>query len=118
MPPQAEYLSDADEFVGVAAADLVSGDVVFDAANRAGIVCGMAGVKTGKRFSAVAKGRFSVKAKTTDTFAADALVYWDAVNREATSTSSVNIVMCRADASKTSGQTSVVVLLNNHGKSA
>ena len=118
MPPQAEYLSDADEFVGVAAADLASGDVVFDAANRAGVVCGMTGVKNGKRFSAVAKGRFKVKAKTTDTFAADALVYWDATNKEATSTSAGNKVMGRADAAKTSGETSVVVLLNNHGKSA
>jgi predicted RecA/RadA family phage recombinase len=115
---QADYLSDDDEFVGVAAANLESGDVVFDAANRAGVVTGMTGVKSGKRFSAVAKGRFKVKAKTTDTFAADALVYWDATNKEATSTASGNKVMGRADAAKTNGQTTVDVLLNNHGKSA
>ncbi len=115
---QAEYLSDSDEFQGTAAADLVSGDVVFDGMLRAGVVTGLTGVKTGKRYSATAKGRFRVKAKSTDTFALDALVYWDATNKEATSTTSGNKVMGRADVAKTSGQTTVDILLNNHGKSA
>lgn len=114
---QAEYLSEDDVITGTAAADLVSGDIVFDPMLRAGVVCGMTGVKTGKPYSATAKGRFRVKAKTTDTFAAGALVYWDATNKEATSTTTSNNVIGRADVAKTNGQTSVVVLLNSAGKS-
>jgi predicted RecA/RadA family phage recombinase len=116
--PQATFLSSDDNFQGVAAAILNSGDIVFDAMNRAGVVQGMAPVKVGQRYNAIAEGRFEVVAKSTDTFAADALVYWDATNKEATSTSTSNKVIGRADKAKTSGQTTVVVLLNNQGKAA
>jgi predicted RecA/RadA family phage recombinase len=113
----AQYLGDDDEFQGTAAADLPSGSIVFDAMGRAGVVAGLAGVKTGQRYSATAEGRFRVKCKSSDTFSAGALVYWDESESEATSTSSGNLVIGRADAAKTSGQLTVDVLLNSAGKS-
>lgn len=116
--PQAELVSNPpDEFKFVAAANLASGDIVFDAMLRAGVVVGMTGVKTGKTGSAVAEGRFKVTAKVTDTFAAGALVYWDAALKQATSTSAGNSVIGRADAAKANGDTTVIVLLNHPGKS-
>jgi predicted RecA/RadA family phage recombinase len=119
MTVQAQYLGPQDEFEGIAAADLNSGDIVFDALNRAGVMTAMAGVKTGGRFRATTTGRFRVKAKTTDTFDADAsprpIVYWDATNKEATSTASGNKAIGRASADKTNGQTTVDVLLNELG---
>lgn len=114
----ATYIDSGDYFKGVAAAALNSGDIVFDAMNRAGVITSQTPIAVGQSYQAQAEGRVSVNAKSADTFAAGALVYWDPVAKEATSTTTNNKVMGRADAAKTGGQTSVVVLLNSSGKSA
>ena len=113
----ATYLNSGDYFKGVAGAALNSGDIVFDAQLRAGVITSQTPIASGQPYQAQATGRYSVNAKTADTFAAGALVYWDATAKEATSTSAANSVMGRADAAKTNGQTSMIVLLNAPGKS-
>lgn len=113
----ATYLDSGDYFTGTAGAALNSGDIVFDDMARAGVITSQTPIASGRTYKAQATGRYSVNAKTTDTFAAGALVYWDATNKEATSTAGGNSVIGRADAAKTNGQTSVTVLLNHQGKS-
>lgn len=113
----ATYLDSGDYFTGTAAAELNSGDIVFDAMLRAGVITSQTPIATGKTYKAQATGRYQVTAKSTDTWSAGALVYWDATNHELTSTSSGNSVAGRADVAKTSGQTSNIILLNGAGKS-
>ena len=117
MTIQADYINSDDYFDGTASAALACGDIVFDAMLRAGVITAMNGVANGATYKAQAKGRYRVNCKTTDTFTAGDLVYWDVSEAEATSTSTDNNVIGRADAAKTSGQTSVIVLLNSAGKS-
>jgi predicted RecA/RadA family phage recombinase len=112
---QATYLGPDDEFEGVAAADLVSGNVVINVDGRHGVITSLAGFRTGQRFRAQMRGRFRIDALSTDTFAANAVVFWDAVNRRCTSTAGANTRIGRAAAAKTSGQTSVEVFLNGLG---
>jgi len=115
--PQATYLDSGDYFSGTAAADLLCGDIVFDAQDRAGVITAQAGVLSGKTYKAQATGRYTVTAKSSDTWSAGALVYWDATNKELTSTSSGNKVAGRADVAKTGGQLTNIILLNAPGKS-
>lgn len=118
MTIQADYINDDDYFDGTASAALACGDLVFDTMARAGVITAMNGVANGDTYKAQAKGRYRVNCKVTDTFSGGELVYWDVSEAEATSTSTDNLVIGKADAAKTNGQTTVVVLLNSHGKSA
>lgn len=113
----ATYLDSGDYLRGIAAAVLNSGDIVFDAMLRAGVITSQTPIAIGQSYQAQAEGRYVVNAKSVDTFAAGALVYWDATLKEATSTVGANKVIGRADIAKTGGQTSVTVLLNSSGKS-
>ena len=114
-----KYLNTEDTFQGTTpAGGLASGDVVFDAMERCGIVTALSGFAEGQTYAAVSRGRFQFPAKTTDTWAAGDLVYWDSTNKELTSTSVGNKVAGKADVAKTNGQTTNILLLNNHGKSA
>lgn len=112
---QAMYQGPTDEFEGVAAADLVSGNVVVAADGRHGIITALTGFKTGTRYRAQATGRYRIDAVTTDTFAANAVVYWDAAQKTCTSTIGSNTKIGRAYAAKTNGQTYVDVILNGLG---
>lgn len=112
---QAQYLGPDIEFEGVAAADLVSGNVVIAADGRHGVITALTGCKTGQRYRATTRGKFRITAVSTDTFAANAVVYWDAGNSRCTSTSSGNTKIGRAATAKTSGETTVDVLLNGLG---
>lgn len=114
---QAKFLNSADYFTGTAAAELNSGDIVFDAMNRAGVITSQTPIPSGKTYQAQATGRYQMPAKTTDEWAAGDLVYWDATNEELTDTASGNKVVGRADVAKTNGQTTNIVLLNSAGKS-
>ncbi len=107
----AKLLGPADQFEFTAAADLVSGDVVFKGA-VAGIVTALSGVKTGVKGRAQTVGIYSINCVTADTFALDAAVYWDSNNKRCTSTSSGNTQIGVAHAAKTNGQTEVQVRLN------
>lgn len=112
---QAMYQGPEDEFEGVAAADLVSGNVVIAADGRHGVITALTGFKNGTRYRAQARGRFRIDAVTTDTFAANAIVYWDATAKKCTSTTTSNTKIGRAYAAKTNGQTYVDVILNGLG---
>lgn len=112
---QAMYLGPEDEFEGVAAADLVSGNVVVAPDGRHGVIVALAGFKNGQRYRAQMRGRFRINAVTTDTFAANAVVYWDAANNRCTSTIGSNTKIGRAAVAKTNGQTTVDVILNGLG---
>jgi predicted RecA/RadA family phage recombinase len=112
---KATYVRPADEIVGTAAANLVSGDVVVGPCGRVGVITALTGYKTGQQYRATASGRFRVTCLSTDTFTATArpIVYWDAANQRATSTSSGNTPMGRPATAKTSGETTVDLLLND-----
>lgn len=112
MTIQADYINDDDYFDGTASADLACGDLVFDAGGRAGVITAMNGVANGDTYKAQASGRYTVAAKTTDTFSVGSDVFWDASEAEATSTATGNNWIGVADTAKTDGQTSVVTLLN------
>lgn len=107
----AYLIGPSDQFEGVAAADLVSGDVLFLGA-VCGVITAQSGVKTGQRYRAQTVGIYRVNCVTADTFTVGAAVYWDATNKRATSTASGNTQMGLAHAAKTNGQTEVIVRLN------
>lgn len=107
----AYLLATADQFEGTAAADLVSGDVVFKGA-VAGVITAQSGFKTGQRYRAQTVGIYRINCVTADTFALDAAVYWDSANKRCTSTSAGNTQIGVAHAVKTNGQTEVQVRLN------
>lgn len=113
------FIDSGDYFKGTTpSGGLASGDVVFDAMERCGIITAQSGFSEGQQYSAQACGRVQLPALSTATFAAGALAYWDATNKRLTSTSSGNKVAGKADVAKTSGQTTMIILLNSHGKSA
>lgn len=107
----AYLLGPADQFEFTAAADLVSGDVVFKGA-VAGVVTAQSGAKNGTRARAQTVGIYRINCVTADTFALDAAVYWDSGNKRCTSTSAGNTQIGLAHAAKTNGQTEVQVRLN------
>lgn len=110
--PSAAFVRPADQIEGTAAAQLFSGDVVFVGAT-CGIVTSQSPIAVGERFRAQTTGVYDIKANSANTFAVDAQVFWDAANREATSTSAGNTLMGTAQVAKTAGQTTVRVKLNN-----
>lgn len=114
-----KHIDSGDYFNGTTpSGGLASGDVVFDGMDRAGIITAQSGFAEGQKYAAQTCGRVDVPAKSTDTFSAGDLGYWDATNNELTSTSSGNKVMGKVDVDKASGETRAIVLLNSHGKSA
>lgn len=108
---RATYLDTGDYFEGIAAANLASGDVVFAADGRAGVITAMEGVLNGKRFKAQASGRYRMIALTTGVWAAGALVFWDAANARVTNVAAGNRLVGYAEVAKTNGQTSNIVVL-------
>ena len=114
----ATYLGPCSEFEGTAAADLASGDVVFDASGRAGVVPTLSGVKSGNKYRASTRGRYSFPSASATTFAANAIVYWDATAGLAVAADAGDGVLGRALVAKTAGQLTVEVELNGQGPTA
>ena len=114
----ATYLGPSTEFEGVAAADLASGDLVFDPSGRAGVVATNSGVKSGSRYRASSTGRYGIPSASGTTFAADAIVYWDATAGLAVAADAGDGVIGRALKAKIAGETSVEVELNGQGPAA
>ncbi|QDV23435.1 DUF2190 family protein [Aureliella helgolandensis] len=113
-----KYLNSGEYFKGVTpSGGLVSGNIVFDAMNRAGVITAQSGFVEGQTYTAQAVGRVEAPAKASDEWIAGALVYWDASNKEATDTVGSNKIMGRADVAKVADETTNVVLLNSPGPS-
>lgn len=113
-----KFLGPCSEFEGVAGSALASGDVVFDASGRAGVITVLSGVAAGQRYRASAEGRYSVPAATGTTFSANAIVYWNATTKLAQTTSAGDGVLGRSLKAKVSGELEVEVELNGKGPTA
>ncbi len=93
----------------VAGANIASGD---------GLVIGawvgvaLADIANGAVGPVQIEGVFTLKKKSTDTFAAGAIAYWDATNKEITSTSSGNTAAGHAFNAAGSGATVIDIKLN------
>lgn len=91
-----------------APAAVVPGDVVARPDGSFGIYDGLTGAASAALISAepiIPCRVVEFAAKTTDTWSAGATVYWDATNKELTSTSSGNTAIGKSIKAKTSGQT-------------
>lgn len=96
-----------------APAAVLPGDVVARPDGSFGIYDGLTGAASGARIEADPIKPCTVvefNAKSTDTWSAAASVYWDATNKELTSTSSGNTLVGKATTAKTSGQLTALVV--------
>ena len=97
--------ANAETFTLSAAA--AAGDIISAPSGRLGVVQGLRDLASGDEVTVRFDLQGDFKAKSTDTFAAAADGYWDATNKEITSTASGNTKLISVTVAKTSGQTTV-----------
>jgi predicted RecA/RadA family phage recombinase len=85
---------------------------VFHADGRAGVITALEGVLEGKPFRAQTSGRYKIAATTADTWSAGDDVFWDADTSKLTDDGDGNAFVGTAEAAKTNGQTTNIVILN------
>lgn len=106
-----KYLESGEFFEGTAAAVLTTGDVVFDADGRPGVITAMNGVAVGQRYKAQTSGVYSMKAKSDDVWAAGAILYYDLTNERLTDIPNAYPIG-RAAADKADAATTALVRLD------
>jgi predicted RecA/RadA family phage recombinase len=106
-----KYLESGEYFEGIAAAALVTGDVVFDRDGRPGVITAMTGVAAGQRFKAQTTGVYEMPALPAGVWAAGAVLYYDAANRRLTNVPNGRPIG-RADAAKVDQATTAVVRMD------
>jgi predicted RecA/RadA family phage recombinase len=113
--PEAIFRKDGDTVEFTAAADLDPGQLLL-CGGLAGVVQGLQKVKRGELCSAAIKGQFDIVSASGTTFAVGAAVGWDesasAAIANASATDTGDFYLGKAAAAKVSGQTTVLVTLN------
>lgn len=113
MVAHALYRNTADRVRFTATAAANGGDVIAAPDGRLGVVAGLKSVAIGDEVALHLKGEFDFKAKAADTFAAGATGYWDATNKEITSTSSGNTDLVVVVVAKAANETTVRAVMKD-----
>lgn len=114
------FRNDHDFRSWVAAADFSPGQVVQAPDNLCGVIQGLDAnnLKTGRTVTARVRGQVELASASGTTFAAGDLVHWNDTTNLAQTTTAGDWIAGRAAKAKVSGETVVLVALNDPGLSS